>query len=79
MAIIHISALRDHILDRIGYVLLSLYHLKNDLYTLTYIFWASINAKNVKVMDVENILNSYQQASQKVLVNQVVRIWMPDF
>ena len=68
MAIMHISALGGRILDGMGFVLFFSYHLKNDLCTLTYILWASINTRNVKVTDVGNI----QDSSQKLFVSQMV-------
>lgn len=64
MAVTRIFALGGHRLDKMGYVLLFLYHLKNDLCTLTYILRASINTRNVKVMDLKNIPESYQGFSK---------------
>lgn len=67
MAKMHISALGAHILGRMCYVLLFLHHLKNNFCTLTYILWASINTRNIKVMDVKNTQDSYQQGLKKSL------------
>lgn len=79
MARMRISALGGHILDGIDYGLFFSYHLTDDLCTLTYILWASVNTRNFKVTDVGNIQDSYQQGSQKIFVSQMVSNWMPCF
>lgn len=65
--VMHISALGGHILDRMGYVPLFLYNLKNDLCPLTYTLWGSINIRNFKAMDVENLQTAINRALRKSL------------